>query len=202
VNDPVRAEVAALAAVALERLRRAWKARGGPIPVSLVEAWLVTAARLPDRPGAPDLAETWVELVPTAPIDLDSPQELVRLDEWMTLVAVLLEHAESTLTGFGFPAAQLDLLERLVRESEERAAADRSFPARDVLARALRRLAALDVLPQGLAWKARIAAAGLAAPDAPSRSEVRPRESGEWSAAPPERTIVARVLSDLTAGQA
>jgi hypothetical protein len=202
LDEHAHAELAALAAVALDMLQGAWRARGGPVPVSLLEAWLVIAVRLPDPPALPELAETWVELVPAAPLDLDAPQELARLDEWLTLAAVLSEHARPALAPFGFPAAQLELLERLVRASEERTAADPPFASRDLLARSLRRLAALDVLPQDLAWKARIAAAGLAPPDAPGPGEARRREAEEWRAAPPERSIVARVLSDLVPGAA
>jgi hypothetical protein len=196
-GERTRAEFDALATAVLERVRRRWDATHAPIPVSLLEAWLATAASVSVPPPTPDLAATWIELLPTDAIDLESLSELNRLDEWVSLVAALAEHAEEALAGFGFPQRQLAALDELIRRSdaplERRAVVDGQ---RDLLARVLQRLARLPHLPYALATRARARADMFAAREEPG-VELRTSGRAAGDAPPAERSIVARVLRDL-----
>jgi hypothetical protein len=198
-EDRTRTEIHALASITLERIRQTWDAAHAPISVSLLDAWLTTASQLPEPPAAPDVTATWIELVPTRTIDLRSPTELHRLEEWGSLVAVLAGSASETLTRFDFPRAQLAFLERLVDEAATLSAEGQELPlTRDVLARVLHRLAHLPALTPVWGVRARAIAATLGPPeDEPRR--VRRRREPMWEETKPtqERSIVARVLRDL-----
>src|SRR5205085_4101822 len=101
--EAARAEAEAVAAVALERLVAAWDERPVPVPVAALEGWLGLAARVSEPPAPPRLGATWIELLPTEPIDVRSREELVRFDEWLALAAVLAARAPRELDRFGFP---------------------------------------------------------------------------------------------------
>jgi hypothetical protein len=55
-------ELAALATVLLDALRRIWDAARAPLEVSVLAAWLEAAASLTPQPQAPEIARTWIEL--------------------------------------------------------------------------------------------------------------------------------------------
>jgi hypothetical protein len=191
-----RTEIQALASVTLERIRKRWEVAHAPISVSLLDAWLMTASRLAEPPTAPDVTATWVELVPTRTIDLRSPSELDRLEEWVSLVAALAGTASERLTRFDFPHAQLPFLKRLIDEAGTLIAEGEEFPeTHEMLGGLLRRLAHLPALPPGVAIMADTAAANLGVPSEPRRE----RRRREWEESQPtaERSIVTRVLRDL-----
>ena len=198
-DERARAEAHALSASVVDRVREAWDTADRPIPVSLLGSWFETAAALPRSPAAPELAFTWIELLPTESVDLTSATDVVALEEWVTLVALLAEHQPDALAAFGFPQKQLAALSAVVDRAG--AIVERGDPPELVgrLVRALRRLASLPRLPNELARRAREAAAGaLLPPEAPPEriGPARPRDEP-----PPDRTIVARVLADLSPAQ-
>src|SRR5207244_54097 len=68
------------------------------------------------RPPLPDLAPTWIELLPTPALDVGDAAELDRLDEWLALTVLLDKHAPEILRGFGFPERQTGTLATLLVE--------------------------------------------------------------------------------------
>jgi hypothetical protein len=150
---------------------------------TLLGAWFELAAGLSSAPDPPQLAPTWIELVPTGYVDLRDPAELVRLDQWTNLAAVLAEHAPEALGVFGFPGHEWDVLRDLF-ENAERCAPEHE----ELLARSLSRLGELTGLPRPRRFAARVLARERAFAE-PSSGPAPP---------PPERAIVARILRDLS----
>jgi hypothetical protein len=183
-------ELHALAPRLLDVTRRTWDDSHRPVPVSLLASWHELAAGV-DVP-APQVATTWIELLPTGAVDVHSAEELARVDEWMALVELLRERDADVLERFGFPDAQQPVLTRLVDDAK--ALRDPSTPYEHSAhaARVLRRLA--DLVP-AVASAALPLAYVLQPP--PERSwEKRARDVP--AAAPiEERTLVGRVLADL-----
>src|SRR5207245_3466354 len=66
------------------------------------------AAAHREPPDPPELAPTWIELVP-APGD-----PLAALDAWTHLAALLAEHAPRRLTDFDFPSGQEGVIRAFV----------------------------------------------------------------------------------------
>jgi hypothetical protein len=185
-----RAELAALAALALERVRAGWEERRPTLSVAGLEAWSVLAARLADPPPFPSVARSWIELVPTEPVALDSRAELVRLDQWLALASVLQVYAPDELERFGFPQRQHDVLAAFATE----AAAQPSSEVEELTTRILRRIRALVPAFAYAAW---VATHAIEARDEPwfevrFETHLRLREP-----APTDRALVDRVLSDL-----
>jgi hypothetical protein len=194
LDDRAAEEVEALAYSVLDGARRRWDRAVTPTAVTLLDAWFTAAARLAAPPEPPEVAATWVELLPTPSIDVGSPAELNALDEWINLVAVLREHAPAELNRFGFPAEH----QRTLRTVIERSAAVGTGTApeqRQRLAAILRRLARLPVIGPAHRKQA-LGAADVLAPRVSRRDEIEV-EAPEPPAPLPERSLVARVLDDL-----
>lgn len=204
-QDGARAELAALASETLERLARTWSDGHTPVAVGLLAAWAALAQTLPELPSAPAavFAESWIELLPTEPIDLSSGPAVAAVDDWLALAELLHAYAPELLDGFGFPAAHRDLL-RVVVTAAERLAPQESEPAAGVV-RLLRRVARLE--PR-LALEALAAAHRLQRRARPPTVEPEP----QWRELSPElerlldlplarsgreQELVARVLRDL-----
>jgi hypothetical protein len=188
-----RGELAALAVETLRVVARAWDGSGAPVPPTLLDAWFATAACVADPPAAPQLARTWIELLPTESLDLASPEDVAALDDWVRLVALLSRHARPALAGLGFPERQLATLSALVTRAE--AMLDEPPATASLLAEAFRRLAPLVPVPLA-SRSARVAAwiAPLRAPElSASRATSRTQPAGS-------RRLVARILRDLRPG--
>src|SRR4051812_5980832 len=184
VADPAAArtfgDVQALAHEALRVVARRWDGSGAPVAPTLLDAWFSTAAAVADPPEAPQLARTWIELLPTESLDLASAEDVAAFDDWIRLAAVL---PAEVLADFGFPDAQRATLWNLLEGLE-------TAPS-PLLAEALRRLGRL--VPEFAP-----AASRLVAEAPPSRVGV--------SSVPParptsgDRRLVARILRDLRPG--
>jgi hypothetical protein len=137
-------ELDALAAYTLGRIARRWDTERAVIEVGLLSLWLELAADLPEPPAWPDLATTWIELLPSEQPDLDDDAELARLDEWTALAELIADRAPDAMPAFGFPAplfaAVLDTA--LAQEDHLRHA-----PHRELLAQIMRRLERLAPTP-------------------------------------------------------
>jgi hypothetical protein len=185
-----RAELAALAALALERVRAGWEERRATLSVAALEAWFVLAARLDDSPPFPSVARTWIELVPTEPVAFDSRAELVRLDQWLALASVLRRFAPTELEHFGFPQRQHDVLAAFATE----ASTQPSPEAEELTTRILRRI---RTLVPAYAYAAAVATRAIEARDEPwfeVRFETHPRQPEPVAA---DGALVDRVLRDL-----
>jgi hypothetical protein len=96
-----RAEAQSLSRTALELSVRRFE--GGPVSVSLLAPWFEVAARLDHPPAPPALETTWAELLPAPPLELESVEELERIDEWLRLAQLLERHMPEQLARFGYP---------------------------------------------------------------------------------------------------
>lgn len=188
-EDPREAaEVDALATFALDAVAQAWRGAHTPVPVTLLEAWFALAAHVADVPRQPDVAPTWIELLPTAPVDPASTSEVDRVGDWLRLAELLAERSPGTLAPFGFPGRQAEVLDALVKipkPIEPDAAA--------LLRRAVLRLARIDPARRvpALRLGARLARVAKRA-----EREAIPAATF-YGAAPSDLAIVDRILSDL-----
>ena len=200
------AELDALGGSVLERLARRWNSAHAVIPVGVLAAWFELAARLRQRPPAPELGPTWVEYLPTERVDISDQSELTRVDDWITLAALIREHAPQLLAAFGFPERQAEVLQLLVLDAGGCVGAPSPPPFRDLIVAVLRRLA--DLAPEHVVGAHvtanRVARMSGETQFEPSRHPPR-GISAELRAvldAPPRRhssdeQLVARVLRDL-----
>jgi hypothetical protein len=166
---------------------------------------LIVWVRFHEKPNQPELGSTWISLLPTDRVDLDSSADLSRFDDWTMLCELLNEHASKQLSTFGFPERQGEIIRTFVADAEEMASAVRLATKRDSLISILRHLARLAA---DHADSARRVAGQLAA--VPEDSELpetyipRPisRELRRTLNTPPVteqsgEAVVARVLADL-----
>jgi hypothetical protein len=187
--ERARAEVIAVAALALERVAAAWDDMHVTLGVGALEAWFALADRLPEQRSAPTVVRTWIELLPIAPVDPRSREALVRLEEWLALAEVLGAFAPDQLERFGFPERQDQLLAAFVA-----AATQAPDEAEELVAQILNRIR--RVAPAYAPAAAR-ATRALSAKDDPwfeVRFETHPRRP---EPAPFDRDLVERVLRDL-----
>jgi hypothetical protein len=198
-------ELDALAAYALGLIGRRWDKARTAIPVGQLSVWFGLAAELPEQPPRPDLATTWIELLPRGRPDFDDAAELARFDEWAALADLIKDHAPEELATFGFPERQGEAITAFVAEARALSVPLRASPRRDLVAQILRRLARLA--PGYSAGAARLAARLRRPPPspfdaaAPTHKTISP-ELRRILDAPLFRTrsdeaVVARVLSDL-----
>lgn len=200
-----RRELDALASYALRLVARRWNRERAVIAVGLLVSWFEFAEKLPERLTPPELALTWIELLPTDRIDLNSRSELARLDDWTALTDLLIEREPDVLTAFGFPGKYREVIGAFVEDVRKVSPAQEPLARRELLVRILRRLYALA--PK-YAERAAVVAIGLASvreePELPATYSPRTisAELKEILDAPrvPQRSdeaFVARVLSDL-----
>jgi hypothetical protein len=184
-----RREAEALAGTVLAALRARWNGDRRPVLVALVAHWFALASSLDDPPEPPDVAATWIEIMPPDWINPRSESDLRRFDQWLQLAAVLLEHEpELVASEFGFPDRHMDVIRSFV---DDAAAAAEAGQSSATLASCLRRLE--RVVPALAAGALRTAVA-LERPEQPEEWRMRgPRREPP----PPERSIVSRILSDL-----
>jgi hypothetical protein len=133
-----RAEVEALVRSGLAAVKRELEHSGGTVAVSLLCAWLTASSAVPPRPEPPDIARTWIDLVPTGPVDVTAPRELQRFDDWLCLAEALSDNAPEILTRLGFPDEQWDVLVAFSRDCRSLFIEGEPSP---LAARALARLA-------------------------------------------------------------
>jgi hypothetical protein len=187
--DRTRVETAALAALALERLAAAWDARHLTLAVAALETWFALASRVPEPPPAPGLARSWIELLPTEPVDLGSREEVVRFDEWLALADVLRAFAPEELERYEFPERQHHVVAAFV------IAATKSPPeAEELVTQVLNRIRGVAPAYAPAAVQATQALTAKGEPWFEVRFEThlpRPEQT------PTDRTLVERVLRDL-----
>jgi hypothetical protein len=201
----VRRELDALASYALELVVRRWNRDHAVIPVGLLAAWFELADALGEPPARPQLAPTWIELLPGDSIDPDSPSDLARFDDWTALATLLSERASDALGAFVFPEKQGDTIGAFVHDVGAITPPVVPRARRELLARILWRL---DALAPSYAGRADELASGLDAvreePELPATYRPRPisPELQKILDAPPilqrsDEALVARVLRDL-----
>jgi hypothetical protein len=187
--DRARAEAAALATLVLERIASAWDDAPAPVPVAAVEAWFRLAAVAPEPLPMLQLGPTWIELLPTQAVDVQSRAEVVRLDDWLALVEVLQAFAPDALDRFGFPRRQHHVLDAFVADSGKRSPDDA-----ELVTRILRRIRRVTPVHAVAAARATHELEGQNAPWFEVRFETHPRRP---EPAPSDRDLVERVLRDL-----
>ncbi len=200
-----RREVEAIATYVLNLVVRGWHRDHVVIPVGLLASWFELAGTLAEAPAAPELAPTWIELLPTDRVDPSSPSDLARLDDWTALAELLGEHAPVALAAFGFPDEHREVIGAFVDDVQLIAPAQQLLARRELLARILWRLSALA--PE-YAGRADEVASGLDSMreehELPATYTPRPisPELQQILDAPPvlersDEALVARVLRDL-----
>lgn len=193
-DERARSELDSLAATALERARQRWENAHELTSATLLGAWFALAAWVEEPPLIPDVAPTWIELVPTSRVDVASALELNRVDEWLRLAAVLEEYAPALLSSLGFPDRQSQVLAAFVDDAATLLEGERAAEAPPALTQCLRRLAA--VAPE-VARGARALAAALELRGEPDALRPADAPTKLPRAASAESSIVARILSDL-----
>jgi hypothetical protein len=136
-------ELDALVRYTLELVARRWDREGSVIPVGLLGSWFEVAALARESPTPPELAPTWIELVPTGRIDPRSAVDVGRLDDWTALAELLRERAPAALSGFGFPERFEDVVGLFVEEVETIPPESEPAPRRELLAQILWRVGLL-----------------------------------------------------------
>jgi hypothetical protein len=200
-----RRELDALASYTLELVARRWNRERAVIAVGVLASWFEFAEELPEPLTPPELAPTWIELLPTDRIDLNSQSDLARLDDWTALTELLIEHAPDALTAFGFPENHGEVIGAFVEGVRRASPAREPLARRELLVRILGRLSALA--PK-YAERAAEIAIGLASvreeAELPATYSPRPisAELERILDAPPvpersDEAFVARVLRDL-----
>lgn len=163
----------------------------GDVPSKLreLEAWFAVACRLPEPRSAPEVARTWIELLPTDPIDIRSREALVRFDEWLALAEVLRAFAPEEIEGFEFPERQHDVFAAFVV-----AATQPPDEAEELVAQILNRIRRIAPAHAPAAAHATHALEAKDEPWFEVRFETHPRRR---ESAPTDRSLVERVLRDL-----
>jgi hypothetical protein len=103
-ESPVGSELGALASAVVTRQTSLWNASRQTIPLPALEAWLALANLLSPRPPAPDLATTWVELLPTSAPDPSDRLSLERFGDWLTLAMLLHDYDPAIVRPLGIPS--------------------------------------------------------------------------------------------------
>ena len=200
-----RGELAALAGYALQLVAQRWNLERTVIPVGLLASWFELAALLGEPPPLPELAPTWIELLPTDRIDLDSPADVARFDDWTALGELLQEHSPKQLEAFGFPDQQRSTISIFVDDVRRIACAVEPAARRELLIRILRRL--FELAPDHAKRAAQIAsrlAAVREEPELPRKYRPRPLSpelkrilDAPFARRRSDEELVARVLDDL-----
>jgi len=174
-------EADALARSCLEQVRDRWDAGHRPLALAPLEAWLEVAGRLlVDPPHPPQVAPTWIELLPG--MELDDPAEAARAADWLGLTELLAQHAPDKLEALGWPDGQRERVTELVAEAARRLPEGDDDGALWAIVERAERL--------GLAPQAPL-------PEPPPTSMPDPVAAGPLAEMFGEYRLVDRVLSDL-----
>jgi hypothetical protein len=189
----------------LELVARRWNQECTVIPVGLLASWFELAALLGEPPPPPELAPTWIELLPSDRIDLDSTADVTSFDDWTALGELLQEHSPKQLEAFGFPDQQRNTISVFVDDVRSIASTVEPVTRRELLIRILRRLS--ELAPEHAKRAAQVAsrlAAVHEQPELPRSYKPRPLspELKRILDAPfvrqrSDKELVARVLDDL-----
>jgi hypothetical protein len=179
--DAVRQELAALAWAVLARSRSPWQDDRRAIPLPELEAWFALGRVFPDRPPAPSLGTTWVELLPARAPAIDDREAVERMIDWLVLVEVIRGFDPALLRALGSADALEQQLDSGIWSLDA-----------ELGARALMRI--LRVFPADAQRVERLRA-WLQGPGPPVRPE---REDPRWDwAVSTEWRDLYRVLRDL-----
>jgi hypothetical protein len=204
VRYPARVELDALTRYSLELIARRWNRSQAPIPVGLLSRWHELADRLDDRPEPPELGATWIELLPTDRVRLDSPAELARFDDWTALAELLHERQRALLMEYGFPDRQRHVIRSFVSDVDALRGSEHTRAGRELLVRVLRRL--FRLAPAYARSAIAIAAELARVEDEPELPPYTPRPLSpelerilEAPASPAlaDQALVTRILRDL-----
>jgi hypothetical protein len=191
-DDPAR-EVQALARYVLEHVAQRWARNNETIPLGLLEAWFTLAAQTPRAPDPPDVARTWSDLAPVARIDLHSRPSLVRFDDWLRLVAILLRWDPKAFAALNH-GEQDELVAAFAYGVASELEAGESPETADLLAQCIGRIRQL----RQLGWYSVAANRAWHA----VRSDSVPERESSAPPRPPRREpaqaeLVTRILADL-----
>lgn len=144
-GDRDRREIESLAATVLDRVRDRWDGASA-VALPQLEAWFRLRGVVAASCRPPSLDRAWIELLPTAHLDLADPGDLRALDDWLTLVGILTTHAPDVLASYGYPESHVPALRSLLTQAGVLALRRLPPSASDPLADVLRRLASLAPL--------------------------------------------------------
>ena len=189
----VEAELRSLASLGLQLAIRV-RPTHEPVGVGLLQSWLRLANLVTDRPKQSWLTATWLELLPTSPPDPNSPAELTRYEEWLSLTEALLELDQPQLSALGFPGAQLEIARGFAEQARSLLQSEPSSPRARHISQLLVRAA--DALGRSPLWLG--VAAGVIfeqrISEAETATHLRPGVPLEVAM---KDELVARVLADL-----
>jgi hypothetical protein len=188
----VHAEAQALAQRCLTVTREHLDGRRAPVSVALLESWYVLADSVADAVRGPQLAASWIELLPTPAAGTATVADLLRIEEWLRLARVLADYDPGALAGFGFPDRARDLLERLAHEASRLSWRERGAGRGEVLTRIARLLARIGACRPLL-----LVSAPLPSVESWFAPEGEPELPSEARVAEDDSRFVARVLRDL-----
>jgi hypothetical protein len=196
-DERTRREATALAESVLELARARVDKRPRPVSLALLESWYALAEAIGGAAPRLNVAATWIELLPTGSLDLGSPEELLRTEDWLRLLAILEVHDPSVLAYLGTPEGTHGVLERLAEAARGLTPEARATPVGAAQTACAMRLARTR-LGAGLRSVAQLEAQEITAWFAASLDddEELAEELGPM-AGEPGRRFVARVLSDL-----
>jgi hypothetical protein len=190
-DQQARSELCSLGGLVLS-LAAGNRSKNAPVSVAFLESWLRLSESLPDAQPPPWIRSTWMELRPERPPHVDSPIELSRYEDWLTLVEVLQELRPDELGHLGFHGErQLEIADHLA------SAVERRIEEEDVGSIAAERL-------RRLLWRvARVFDMPIARPlEVADIEAVDVLESGTQTESAVDdyaaSVFVARILADLT----
>jgi len=162
------------------------------IATSVLEPWVQLRSWLSERTPLPDLTRTWIELLPSAAPDVDSPTELDAIHDWLCLAATVRWRLPELAAELDFPMRYRSALENLVASAAKAGDVVEPPQTAALLARVLDRLAdaAPEVAPDVVAHTT----ARLRWTVGPLDDPPPPRSRGRTVEGP---TIVDRILDDL-----
>jgi hypothetical protein len=189
-----RAELSSLSSLTLRLVTRA-RPPQEPVGVALLRAWWQLGKLLPENSWPPWFAATIDDLRPRRAPDHDSPAELSRYDEWLTLVETLQELSPLGLDAhedLGFPDEHAALAHELLQAARPLLSSESASPRAVHISRLLMR--AYDLL----GWRpSNLALSVHAQQQWADRQESREVRGRHDLAATTDELLVGRVLADL-----
>jgi hypothetical protein len=186
-------ELGAVSRYVLERLAREWAQKRAAIALGLLDGWLALAGSIVSPPDPPDLTRTWAELAPTERVDIRSRPSLVRFEDWLRLVTMLVHRNRRAFLALDH-GEQDERVAAFAYDVASALEAGESLDAIDLIAQCIERIRKLRHLgwysvTANRAWHA------LRAEGAPESEDDAP--AGRRLRGAPLASLVARILADL-----